>query len=142
MNTATRTLLRWSGCELNDSFSLPPPPEFCSDDTSLDVSVGFLTSTQVSPCQESPPKKKHCTNKLSKKEALDILASASKSTDAAAQILNVLADRTFSDIEEGDLKDLERAQENLRRKLDKLAKHVKSRSFKYLKSKVSFVISV
>ena len=134
---SVNNFLRWSHCQLNDELLLPPPPDF-----SIDVSQEFVTSTQIheelnSPdLIVSPPKKKLQHGKLTKQEALDFMSKATNHTNAAQNILEVLAERTFSDISGKDLQELERAQDNLRRKLERLGKDVKSAKFRYKQSKV------
>ena len=139
MSIEARTLLRWSDCDLNESFILPPPPEFFVEPHEDDTE--FVTSTQVSFGQdlsniESPVKKKACLEKLSKKEALDFLSDVSKKTEAAQKILEALANRTFSNISEDDLTDLKKAQYKLSRKLGRLSEEIKTRSFRRLQSQV------
>ena len=139
MSGDNRTLLRWSDCNLNESFLLPPPPEFFNepqDDAGL-----FATSTQISfdqdlPDISSPVKKKSCIEKLTKKEALEFLTNASKQTEAAQKILEVLADRTFSNISDDDLTDLKKAQKILENELCRLSKEIKTRNFRRLRSQV------
>ena len=59
-----------------------------------------------------------------------------KKTEAAQKILEVLANRTFSNISEDDLTDLKKAQYKLRRKLGRLSEEIKTRSFRRLQSQV------
>ena len=136
-----RTILRWSDCEVNtESLHLPQPPDFV--ERSYSESQGFVTSTQISihgdsaDLFSSPLKKRVCHEKFSKQEALDIVASATNHTEAAQSMLELLAERTFNDISGEDLIELEKKQDTLRRKLDRLCKEVKTRKFQHHKSKV------
>ena len=134
---SSRAILRWSDCVLNESSSLPPPPEFSNE-----ASQELFTSTQISGeshspnLLDSPPKKKSCYEKFTKQEALDLMAGATNHADAAQNILELLADRTFSDISGQDLEEITRVQDILRRRLDKLSKDVSTRKFRHQKTKV------
>lgn len=134
---SSRAILRWSDCDLGESSSLPPPPEFSNE-----ASQEFCTSTQI-PGEsyppnllDSPPKKKSCYEKFTKQEALDLMAGATNHAAAAQNMLELLAERTFSDISGQDLQDITRAQDNLRRLLDNLSKEVKTRKFRHQRTKV------
>lgn len=64
------------------------------------------------------------------------MAGATNHADAAQNILELLADRTFSDISGQDLEEITRVQDILRRRLDKLSKDVSTRKFRHQKTKV------
>ena len=121
---------------------LPPPPDFHSE-ISDNISQGFVTSTQISEGSNSadlfssPPRKKICHEKFSKQEALDLMESAADHAEAAQQMLELLAGRTFANVSGEDLFDMEKVQDKLRRKLDRLTKEVKIRKFKHHKLKVN-----
>ena len=147
MNTEARTLFRWSNCEVTESVFLPPPPDFHSE-ISDNNSQGFVTSTQISEGSNSadlfssPPKKKICHEKFSKQEALDLMESAADHAEAAQQMLELLAGRTFANVSGEDLFDMEKVQDKLRRKLDRLTKEVKTRKFKHHKLKDPEILEV
>ena len=111
MSSDTRTILRWSDCELSTE-SLPKPPDFV--ETCENESQDFVTSTQIPTLSatpdllSSPPKKKVCQDKFSKYEALDMVASATNHAEAAQTMLELLAERTFSDISGQDLLELQK----------------------------------
>ena len=134
---SSRAILRWSDCDLSESSFLPPPPDFFNE-----ASQDFVTSTQISSgsyspdLADSPPKKKACHKKFTKQEALDLMSGATNHADAAQNILELLAERTFSNISGQDLEDIARAQDNLRRKLDRLSTEVSTRKFRHQKTKV------
>ena len=132
------TILRWSDCaeEL-----LPSPPDFLSESLK-NYSEDFVTTTQIADhgdCAEihnSPPKKKVCQDKFSKQEALNMVETVSNHAEAAQRILELLADRTFTDVSGDDLAELGRKQNAVRLKLDRLCKEVNTRKFRHIKAKV------
>ena len=78
------------------------------------------------------PKKPRLTqDKFSKKDALDILEEAGSHAAAALCLLESMADRTFSDLSREYLSILLKKEDNLRVKLNKLDKEVKTKKFRY-----------
>ena len=103
-----RTILRWSDCEVNtESLHLPQPPDFVK--RSFSESQIPIHGDSADLCS-SPLKKRVCHEKFSKKEALDIVASATNHKEAAQSMLELLAGRTFNDISGEDLIELEKTR--------------------------------
>ena len=70
-------------------------------------------------------------DKFSKKDALDMLEEAGSHAAAALCLLESMADRTFSDLSREDLSILLKKEDNLRVKLNKLDREVKTKKFRY-----------
>ena len=78
-----------------------------------------------------PKKPRLMQDKSSKKDAVDILGEAGSHATAALCLLESMADRTFSDLSREDLSILLKKEDNLRVKLNKLDKEVKTKKFPY-----------